>query len=52
MKDVVLNEVFKKRIVESNIFNKEEQEDLKSNYLLYRKCYFLGILDKGASSKV
>lgn len=51
MKNIILDEVFKKRIIESSIFNKEEQKDVKENYLLCRKCYLLGILDKGISNK-
>lgn len=49
-KDVVLNEVFKERIIKSNIFNKKEQETIEKNYLLFKKCYCLGILDKKISS--
>ena len=48
MKDVVSNETFKNRIFESNIFSSEEQEKIKEDYLLYKKCYYLGILDKEA----
>lgn len=50
MKNVVLDEIFKNRIVESNIFNNEEQKFIKENYLLYKKCYYLGILERGSSS--
>ena len=52
MKDVVLDELFEKRVIESNIFSEEEQKEIKENYLLYRKCYFLGILDKEISNKI
>lgn len=45
MEDVKENVIFKERIVESNIFSKKEQEKIKEDYLLYKKCYFLGILD-------
>lgn len=48
MEDVVLNEIFKSRIIESNIFSREEQEKIKENYLLFKKCYCLGVLDKGS----
>ena len=45
MKDVEVDVIFKERIVESNIFSKREQEKIKEDYLLYKKCYYLGILD-------
>lgn len=33
------------RMIESKIFNKEEIDMLKSNIILYEKCYLLGVLD-------
>ena len=45
MKDVEVDVIFKERIVESNIFSKREQEKIKEDYLLCKKCYYLGILD-------
>lgn len=45
MKDLILDEVFKNRIIESNIFSKKEQEKIKEEYLLFKKCYCLGIFD-------
>ena len=40
-----MEELFIKRIEESNIFNKEEIELIKSSYILYERCYLLGLLD-------
>lgn len=37
--------LFLKRIVESNIFNEKEIKTIKTDNLLYEKCYLLGILD-------
>ena len=34
MKDVVLEDVFKERIVKSNIFSIEEQKKINKDYLL------------------
>ncbi|HJJ19147.1 MAG TPA: hypothetical protein OIM61_07900 [Clostridiaceae bacterium] len=45
MEDVEVDVIFKERIVESNIFSKREQEKIKEDYLLYKKCYYLGTLD-------
>ena len=45
----VVDEIFKKRIIESNFFNRKEQEKIKEEDILYKKCYFLGILDKASS---
>ncbi len=50
MKDVAEKEVFKSRIVASNIFSKEEKERIEENYLLFKKCYCLGILDQDSSN--
>lgn len=50
MKDVAVKEIFKSRIIASNIFSKEEQEKIEENYLLFEKCYCLGILDKDSSN--
>ena len=44
-KDVVLDEIFMKRIIESNVFSKEEIVEIEKDYLLYGKCYCLGVLD-------
>ena len=44
------NEIFNERIVKSNLFNKEEKKEIQKNYLLYKKCYYLGIIDKEVSS--
>ena len=43
--EVDVDVIFKERIVESNIFSKREQEKIKEDYLLYKKCYYLGTLD-------
>ena len=40
-----MEELFIKRIDESNVFNKEEIEIIQKNYVLYEKCYLLGVLD-------
>ena len=48
-KDVEFTEIFKDRIITSNIFSKEEQERIEEDYLLFNKCYCLGILDKSNS---
>lgn len=37
--------IFLKRIKESKIFTEEEIEAIKNNYILYERCYFLGVLD-------
>lgn len=49
MNDVVVDEIFKDRIIKSNIFNEKEKKRMKKNYLLYKKCYLLGILDKAVT---
>ena len=49
MKNVVLDEVLKERIIESNIFTEKEQKKIKEDYLLYLKCYCIGILDREVS---
>lgn len=45
-KDEVKMKIFMERIIKSNIFSIEEQKRIKEDYLLYKKCYYLGILDK------
>lgn len=50
MNYVVVDEIFKRRIIESNCFNRREQEKIKEESNLYKKCYFLGILDKASST--
>lgn len=45
-KDVEFMEIFRSRIVASNIFSKEEQKRIEEDYLLFNKCYCLGVLDK------
>ena len=40
-----MEELVLKRIIESNIFNEEEIKTIKTDNLLYEKCYLLGILD-------
>ena len=40
-----MEELFLKRIVESNIFIEEEIKKIKTDYILYEKCYLLAILD-------
>lgn len=45
-KDVEFINIFRSRIVTSNIFSKEEQQRIEEDYLLFSKCYCLGILDK------
>lgn len=37
--------LFLNRTTNCNIFSKEEINIIKSNFYLYEKCYFLGILD-------
>lgn len=47
-KDVVLDEIFMKRIIESNVFSREEIVKIEKDCLLYGKCYSLGILDRNS----
>ena len=37
--------IFLKRIVESKIFTEEQIETIKNDYILYERCYLLGVLD-------
>lgn len=39
------NNLFLNRILNSNVFLKDEINVIKSNFYLYEKCYLLGILD-------
>lgn len=39
------DDLFLKRLENSNTFNKEEKEKIKSNKNLFEKCYYLGLLD-------
>lgn len=50
MKNVILEEILKDRIVKSDIFTEKEQEKIKKDYLLFEKCYCLGVLDKESSN--
>lgn len=44
-KNVVLDEVFKQRIQQSNYFSKEDIQEINKSIALFKKCYALGILD-------
>lgn len=46
-----MEELFLKRIIESNIFNEKEIKTIKADNLLYEKCYLLGVLDIISSKK-
>ena len=37
--------IFLQRIVESKIFTEEQIEVIKNDYILYERCYLLGVLD-------
>ena len=37
--------IFLQRIVESKIFTEEQIEAIKNDYILYERCYLLGVLD-------
>jgi hypothetical protein len=37
--------IFKERIISSNIFSLVEIEKIKSNIELFEKCYLLGVID-------
>ena len=37
--------VFLTRVIESKIFNQEEINTIQKGYILYEKCYLLGVLD-------
>lgn len=37
--------IFLKRIKESKIFTEEQIEAIKNDYILYERCYLLGVLD-------
>jgi hypothetical protein len=37
--------IFLQRIVESKIFTEEQIKTIKNDYILYERCYLLGILD-------
>ena len=41
----VIVEVFIERIKESNMFSKEEINNITLNYEIYLKSYFLGLID-------
>ena len=47
MEEQSINNLFKNRLKESNIFNDEEIKLIEENIMLYEKCYHLGLIDKG-----
>ena len=47
MEEQSINNLFKNRLKESNIFNDEEIKLIEANIMLYEKSYHLGWIDKG-----
>lgn len=45
MEEQSINKIFESRLIESNIFSKEDIGQIERNIILYKKCYYLGLID-------